>query len=109
MGRNSKLDSEERRSEKIAESHYPYNSVWKFGKKKKLKDQDIAFCLLILTGMPATKAYRVCYNSTGNGNSIAVMTSRVRQEEWYEEVFADLRKREALWNCPTYKLKLFGR
>lgn len=68
---------------------YPYHQAHSY--VKDLTEEDKAFCLLVWCGMPAVRAYRVCYPTNANAHSLTTMVSRMKMEGWLRDVFSHLR------------------
>ena len=80
---------------------FPYHQAYSY--IKDLTEEDKAFCLLVWCGMPAVRAYKVCYPTNANAHSLTTMVSRMKMESWLRDVFSHIRnaRREGLeWDEP---------
>ena len=68
---------------------FPYHQA--YSDYEELTEADKAFCLLIWCGMPAVRAYKVCYPTNANAHSLTTMVSRMKMESWVSEIFRRLR------------------
>ena len=69
---------------------FPYHhaNTW----VKEITEEDKAFCLLVWCGMPAVRAYKVCYPTNANAHSLTTMVSRMKMERWLRDVFSNIRR-----------------